>query len=753
VARPLVLGEDPGLLDPLSSPSGLWLTVLWLLAAVGWAVWRAGSGKGIWHGSGVELGLLGVAVCAFLSTAGAAAYKHPAWLSSWEWLTFVVAFCLVRQLARTADDQRGLLAAALASAVSLSAHAVYQSAVELPQLRASYEDPAQLREALAKQNIHLQTDDPQLTHWAKRIQANNVFATYAHPNAFASYLVLFLPAALGWSLVSRHRFASSPRTLLALGCALLVGTALWLTHSRGAVLATLLVGTGVALGWWYRVLWKHRLWLLAVSTVFVAACFLMVRGGWISAGTGKSPQSMSYRLDYWAATWQMILDHPWLGVGLGNFGRYYPLYMRPTAFEKISDPHNFLLEIWATCGVFAVLAFLVALAAFFWITVKTGVDGSTAAGMPTTPSPPTPLNPSLRLEFYLGGMAGLLLGFLLRSVGMSADEILSEGLLAGGRSVLWFAVFALLDGIRWQGGSLVVALSAGVAAALLNCAVSGGISFPSVAQPLWVMAALSLNARETLQPSPSEGRHWFAGLWTKETRGWPGLVLPLPVLAGLWLAYVLLIFAPASSSASALDNARRHYADYYLLRREAEDALEKGESPTKQREAVSRANLYLKQYILRPLEQARQANLSDTAPLLELATWQGEQAKLTPYGEDFVRKALESAAQAQRLDPQGREGYLAEYRLHRMLAEMVKTRAKQEYGLAARAMEAVVQRDPTEARLRYLLAEALFLADDPVKGRQQAQEARQCDQRAVDLTRSLTPAQREQVRNWLEGGP
>src|SRR4051794_21914797 len=40
VARPLVLGEDPGLIDNLSDPLGMVLTMLWLVAAAGWAVWR-----------------------------------------------------------------------------------------------------------------------------------------------------------------------------------------------------------------------------------------------------------------------------------------------------------------------------------------------------------------------------------------------------------------------------------------------------------------------------------------------------------------------------------------------------------------------------------------------------------------------------------------------------------------------------------------------------------------------------------------
>ncbi|HTU93139.1 MAG TPA: hypothetical protein VMF69_23875, partial [Gemmataceae bacterium] len=40
VARPLVIGEDAGLSSNLADPWGMVLTLLWLLAAAGWAAWR-----------------------------------------------------------------------------------------------------------------------------------------------------------------------------------------------------------------------------------------------------------------------------------------------------------------------------------------------------------------------------------------------------------------------------------------------------------------------------------------------------------------------------------------------------------------------------------------------------------------------------------------------------------------------------------------------------------------------------------------
>ncbi len=76
-------------------------------------------------------------------------------------------------------------------------------------------------------------------------------------------------------------------------------------------------------------------------------------------------KSFAFRVDYWRATWSMIQDHPWLGVGLGNFQSYYPKYKLPQASEIIADPHNWILDLAATVSV--PLALLCALWVLFSI--------------------------------------------------------------------------------------------------------------------------------------------------------------------------------------------------------------------------------------------------------------------------------------------------------------------------------------------------------------------------------------------------
>src|SRR5262249_17853681 len=146
--------------------------------------------------------------------------------------------------------------------------------------------------------------------------------------------------------------------------------------------------------------------------------------------------SASIRLGYWTATWKMIRDQPRWGVGPGNFGRHYPSYMAQSDYEDIQNPHNFLLELWANCGFFAMLAlvfvFVLCLrrAWVFLRAVHPPVPDLTLRQEQAIQSVPRrwsgsslPL-PETQIghgqgntgktpwEFYLGGMSGLILGFV-----------------------------------------------------------------------------------------------------------------------------------------------------------------------------------------------------------------------------------------------------------------------------------------------------------------------------------------------------
>src|SRR5262249_352903 len=155
------------------------------------------------------------------------------------------------------------------------------------------------------------------------------------------------------------------QTALAAGAAVLGVGVLWLTHSRGAILASfvaaLLAGGGVG----RRLVLRHPPAGLAGRLVLAGAAHGVSPTPPPPPGRAQEEGRVGLGLQYWEATRKMIAARPWLGVGPGNFGDNYTRFMAPQAWEKIKDPHNFLLEIWATSGAFALLALVALLAAFF----------------------------------------------------------------------------------------------------------------------------------------------------------------------------------------------------------------------------------------------------------------------------------------------------------------------------------------------------------------------------------------------------
>jgi putative inorganic carbon (HCO3(-)) transporter len=741
VARPFVLGEDPGLLDQLSDPGGLILTLLVLVTGVGWAAWRLWSGQRPWYGGVVGIALLVVVGLVFLSAEAAAHYKHPARLIAWEWLGLLLTFFLVRQLAVSSRERQGLLAAFLAGAVALSAHAVYQDLVELPALREQTKDDRSLREAMRKRHVEMNPAELQVLR--ERMQYNYVFGTFAHPNSFAGYLALALPALVGAVVVSRRDPSAGWRPSLAGVCALLGLIGLWLTHSRGAIGATVLVGLVVAALLGRRLLLRQkRVTILGLVLALAVGISLLSRVD-LSSAFGKQSSTAAVRLEYWRATWKMIQERPWLGVGPGNFGATYPRFMDETAEEKIKDPHNFLFEMWSTSGIFALLALLVALGAFFFQVGRGLVRWSRAPSLPEESKKPgegeTMTSDGLiPWDFYLGGTIGLLLSFVLRVQDLAPDDILAEAVAAALRSVVWFAAFALFERIAWTDRVQVVVLSAGVAALLVNLGVSGGISFPSVTGPMWVAIALALNALP-LEPSP----------WLTPQR-W-SLSLPLPILSALTLIYVAYVFYPIMSSTTEVKNAL--LADLHLRADLAKRPQER---------TIPRPLSDLNTSVIGRYEKAFREDPNNARIAVHLARAYGQLWTLDRMASlDAARKAILAAQQAEQLDPDGREGYEAEYQLRMSFGqgralnkgEQAAKESRQEFQLAAEALERMVPKDPTDAPLRYLVAEALDKAGDKEAAAQQAAEALRLDEIATRPTRKLRDeAQRELARKWRSAG-
>ena len=153
---------------------------------------------------------------------------------------------------------------------------------------------------------------------------------------------------------------------------LLVLVAVYFTYTRAAWLGLILAGVPV---FWSAsakrgVTVRRRALFLAFCLCFLAVTVLfpsdMTRGRMQDTGT------IVYRLHIWAAGGQMILEHPLVGVGFGQFLYHVGRYGQVAALPQIQDPeglgdlaHNTALSVAAELGLVGLLLYLFIMVAVY----------------------------------------------------------------------------------------------------------------------------------------------------------------------------------------------------------------------------------------------------------------------------------------------------------------------------------------------------------------------------------------------------
>ena len=242
------------------------------------------------------------------------------------------------------------------------------------------------------------------------------FGTFEQPNPYAGYLALIVPVALGLivavsskqftisgnqSTVSSRQLSINSKQLTASNDSRLrsLVTDYWILITVLIALAALLAAIVMS---WSRGAWlgvgaglivavvvqSRRALVLSIVAAFVLAFVILLSSIDVipAAVTDRFSGVADYfgvfdvrgvkvddanfaiveRMAHWQAAWGMLLDHPVLGVGIGNYAAVYPAYALPQWDDPLGHAHNYYLNVAAEAGLIGLSAYLILWAAAFW---------------------------------------------------------------------------------------------------------------------------------------------------------------------------------------------------------------------------------------------------------------------------------------------------------------------------------------------------------------------------------------------------
>ena len=227
------------------------------------------------------------------------------------------------------------------------------------------------------------------------------FGTFGRPNSYAGYLEMIVPLAVAvalwalfalpaalrrWTAARGGPLIEERRALLPLlgllaalagagATALMLAAGITLSLSRGAWF-------GGAAGFLAMMFLAGRRWAIAalVATGLLVATLALGGAGVLPktlqeriGSVGSSLILLDYykvpitdanfavkeRMAYWFGGIRMAEDHPWQGVGLGNYGAQYDAKYFISPFMKAQvHAHNYYIHITAETGVIGLAAYL-----------------------------------------------------------------------------------------------------------------------------------------------------------------------------------------------------------------------------------------------------------------------------------------------------------------------------------------------------------------------------------------------------------
>ena len=470
--------------------------LLWLLAATVWV------GKPLLYGNGNERKLrfsrLDAFVCGFFLLVGASIAwnllpghgggPRPSLNLLAVWLALAAAWFLFRQILTDRKLAKAALAVVLAVVLAEAAMGLYQQFIDIPAMLRQFE--ANPEDTITQVDPSIVPDTPEWDRLVSRLKTTGPMGTYPMTNTLGGFLgswLIFLLGMIGYRFSvkaedgPKHSSFQNAVLLFVTGVVLLCFV---LTKCRSAY-----VGVALGLVLLGIELFRRRFSRGAAKRLIVAglAALVVLAGvGLFSSGKNVldgAKRSLGFRLEYWDASLGMIRDYPLFGCGSGNFKQTYTKYKLPGTSEEIADPHNFVVEIAAVCGLPALVLILIPFGLLLWRGWNDGTDETESDDV---------MPPAGRWLFW-GGLIGCGLGFAVSFNGEAPMDLWMPLFAVVSFVVLGTAFFSPKRNELFSGEIPSSLLAITLIVLSVHLLAAGGISTTNTAINFWLLMALIAN--------------------------------------------------------------------------------------------------------------------------------------------------------------------------------------------------------------------------------------------------------------------
>jgi O-antigen ligase len=197
-------------------------------------------------------------------------------------------------------------------------------------------------------------------------------AFYLSPNHLAMYLSPILILSFYLYVCFKRNFLKI--SLFIIHCSLFA--VIYLTYSYGAWFGLIAALVFLLIGLYYHS--RVFSWLISQRMIFYLSSFiiLLIILSFLWQMSSQKFQgfldfsypSLSSRLVIWQSAWQIIKDHPLIGIGPGMFQKYYLDYQpkfKPYPEWAVPQPHNLFLAFWLQTGLLGLVGLIWLLVVFF----------------------------------------------------------------------------------------------------------------------------------------------------------------------------------------------------------------------------------------------------------------------------------------------------------------------------------------------------------------------------------------------------